>query len=390
MVKRLAILGSTGSIGRNALRLVDRYPERLAVAALAAGRYSNLLCEQCHRYRPLRVVVGEAEGAERLQREMPDLAVGSGADGMAEAVSLPEVDQVLSAITGSAGLVPTYAAVTHRKSVALANKEAVVMAGELLMPLAASLGVPIIPVDSEHSALHQCLRGAQPRDVKRLILTASGGPFLGYSREQLERVEVEQALSHPTWSMGPKITVDSATLMNKGLEVIEAHHFFGVSADAVSVVVHPQSVVHSLVEFIDGNLLAQMSLTDMRYSLLYAFAYPERWESRLPDLDLFSMPALSFQKPDSELFPCLELAYAALRRGGTAPTVLNAANEIAVALFLNHQLSFLAIPNLISRVLEEHRPKPVTSIGQLMTVDQQARDCAREWAARLGTDVARS
>jgi 1-deoxy-D-xylulose-5-phosphate reductoisomerase len=389
MLKRLAILGSTGSIGRNALRLVELYPERLEVATLAARGDSPALREQCRKYRPRFVALGNSGDAGSLRREFPGLRVGVGREALVEAVSLDEVDLVLVATSGSAGLVPTYHAVRNRKNVALANKETVVMAGDLLMPLAASQGVSIIPVDSEHSALHQCLRGTQPSEVKRLILTASGGPFLNHSAEQLGRVEVEQALAHPTWSMGPKITVDSATLMNKGLEVIEARHFFGVPPERVSVVVHPQSVVHSLVEFVDGTLLAQMSITDMRSSLLYAFAFPERWESRLPELDLFSLPALRFQKPDTERFPCLELAYSALREGGTAPTVLNAANEVAVQLFLDHKLPFLGIPALIARVLENHRSQAVESLEQVLEVDRVARLQAADQAARLAGQAVR-
>ena len=304
-----------------------------------------------------------------------------GEEGLSEVASCTEADLVLSAVTGSAGLVPTYHAVRAGKTVALANKESVVMAGDLLMPLAASKQASVIPVDSEHSALHQCLRGASRSDIGRLILTASGGPFRNHSPSALAAVTVEEALDHPTWEMGPKITIDSATLMNKGLEVIEAHHFFGVESQKIEVVVHPQSVVHSMVQFVDGTLLAQMSITDMRAALLYAFAYPERWPSRLPEFDLHSLPALTFQQPDLERFPCLSLAYQALQAGGTAPTALNAANEVAVELFLARRLPFSGIPGIIREVLERHTPERVESLEQLLAIDQEARQHGREAAA---------
>lgn len=383
MLKKLAILGSTGSIGRSALSLVDLYPERFQVVALAARSCSDLLTSQCRKYRPRLVALADPEAARGLSREVIDCRVVGGDEGLSEVASFEEADLVLSAVTGSAGLVPTYHAIRAGKNVALANKESVVMAGDLLMPLAASANVSVIPVDSEHSALHQCLRGASREEVGRLILTASGGPFRDHSMHALEAVTVEEALDHPTWDMGPKITVDSATLMNKGLEVIEAHHFFGVESSRIEVVVHPQSVVHSLVEFVDGTLLAQMSITDMRTALLYAFAYPERWPSRLPAFDLHSLPALTFQKPDRYRFPCLALAYRALQAGGTAPTALNAANEVAVELFLARKLPFSEIPAVIEGVLEKHSPEPVENLEKLLAVDREARRQGREMAAGL-------
>jgi 1-deoxy-D-xylulose-5-phosphate reductoisomerase len=381
-MKRLSILGSTGSIGRSALNLVDLYPDRLRVVALAARRSSQLLREQCLRYRPGLVALVEPEAARWLSRELSGVRVVPGIQGLTEVACHPEADLVVSAITGSAGLVPTYHAIQAGQPIALANKETLVMAGELLMPLARRTGAAIIPVDSEHSALHQCLRGASGREIQRLILTASGGPFLRYSREEMNGVRVSDALDHPTWDMGPKVTVDSATLMNKGLEVIEAHHFFGARPDQISVAVHPQSVVHSVVEFRDGTMLAQLSITDMRSSLLYALAYPDRWETRLPRLDLFSLPHLAFVPPDLDRFPCLRLAYQALRAGDTFPTALNAANEVAVDLFLRGLLPFVGIPELIERILSGHRPHPVTDLDCVLKAHREAREAAVRLAER--------
>jgi 1-deoxy-D-xylulose-5-phosphate reductoisomerase len=383
MLKRLAILGSTGSIGRNALRLVELYPERLEVATLAARGDSPALREQCRKYRPRFVALGNSGDAGSLRREFPGLRVGVGREALVEAVSLDEVDLVLVATSGSAGLVPTYHAVRNRKNVALANKETVVMAGDLLMPLAASQGVSIIPVDSEHSALHQCLRGTQPSEVKRLILTASGGPFLNHSAEQLGRVEVEQALAHPTWSMGPKITVDSATLMNKGLEVIEARWLFDVAPERIEVLIHSQSIIHSLVEYVDGSVIAQLSNPDMRVPIAHALGFPERIESGAAPLDLPAIGALSFARPEPARFPCLGLAYAALREGGTAPAVLNAANEVAVAAFLEGKLRFTAIPQAIEHAMHAVPAAPADGLETVLDADRRARRAAGEGVAAL-------
>jgi 1-deoxy-D-xylulose-5-phosphate reductoisomerase len=374
--KRLAILGSTGSIGQSALRLVDLYPERLQIVALAARRNSRLLCEQSRRYHPELVALYEPAAAEAFHRELPDVPILTGRSGLEEVACHPRADITLSAATGAAGLVPTYRAIQQGRDIALANKEPMVMAGELLIRLARQTGSTVLPVDSEHSALHQCLRGSQAGEVARLILTASGGPFLNHSSEELAKVTVQQALDHPTWSMGPKITVDSATLMNKGLEVIEACHFFGVPPERVSVAVHPQSVIHSIVEFVDGTMLAQLSITDMRSSLLYAFGYPERWESRLPRLDLFTLQDISFCSPDTERFPCLGLAYEALRLGGTYPAALNAANEVAVETFLEGRLDFVDIPKVIERTLAEHPRLPSGDLEAVLEADRQAREIA--------------
>ena len=378
-MQKLAILGSTGSIGQSALGLVDLYPEMFEVVALAANRNTDLLFEQAAKYRPTLVALHDEDAAKTLSRQLPGTRVASGAEGLVEVSCHAEATVVLSSIMGAAGLFPTYHAIKEGKKIALANKETLVMAGELLVNLARRQNSQLLPVDSEHSALHQCLRGAESSEVRRLLLTASGGPFVNWTRDSMAEITVEQALDHPTWEMGPKITIDSATLMNKGLEVIEAHHFFGFSPDQISVAIHPQSVIHSIVEFIDGTMLAQMSITDMRTSLLYAFAYPERWKSRLPELDLFSLPELRFESPDTARFPCLDLAYQALRAGGSCPAALNAANEVAVGLFLEGQMPFLRIPELIDETLEAHQRIEVESLEAVLEVDR----CTREEAMRL-------
>lgn len=381
-MKKIAILGSTGSIGRNALKLVDLYPDRLQVVALAAQNRADLLYEQCLKYRPAVAALHDVEAARSLP-SLPHTRILSGAEGVAEVACQPGADLVLAAISGGAGLLPTYHAVAAGKDVALANKETLVMAGRLIMELARRNQSRLLPVDSEHSALHQCLRGTSRSEVARLILTASGGPFLHKDRHQLQQVTVREALEHPTWQMGPKITIDSATLMNKGLEVIEAHHLFGMGPEQISVVIHPQSVVHSLVEFVDGTLLAQMSITDMRSALLYAFAYPARWESKLPALNLVSASPLAFHPPDPDRFPCLELAYQALRQGGTAPVVLNASNEVAVEAFLQEQIPFSAIPEIISSVLASYRPTAGETLEEIRECDREARQRARGEVSRI-------
>jgi 1-deoxy-D-xylulose-5-phosphate reductoisomerase len=377
-VRKLAILGSTGSIGKSALDLVDLYPERFQVVTLAAQNSVELLHQQSLKYQPEMIALHDPEAARDLKQRLPDMQVLSGVEGVIEAATHPQVDVVLAGITGAAGLIPTYEALLKKKDVALANKEILVMAGELIMPIIESTQVNLLPVDSEHCALHQCLRGSEKQEVHRLVLTASGGPFLHKNKQQLEQVTVEEALNHPTWSMGPKISVDSATLMNKGLEVIEAHHLFAVKPDRISIVVHPQSIIHSMVEFIDGTVLAQMSTTDMRTAILYALAYPDRWNSNLPRLDLLSLAALEFHPPDTDRFPCIRLAYQALDQGQTYPTALNAANEIAVHCFLNQSLPFSSISEVIDEVLNQHVPRPVKDLETVLEADREARRMAQE------------
>ncbi len=377
-MKRLAILGSTGSIGRSTLSLVDLYPDRFQVVALAARQQADLLFEQAQKYRPRVVALEDDQGAAYLREQLPGVRVVGGPEGVIEVATEKSAEMVVAGITGGAGLLPTYHAILENKDIALANKETLVMAGELIMSEVVARRTRLLPVDSEHGALHQCLGEASKKEVRRLLLTASGGPFFRKSREELETVSVEETLNHPTWEMGPKITVDSATLMNKGLEVIEAHHLFGLSADRISIVVHPQSTIHSMVEFIDGTMLAQMSITDMRLAIVYALSYPERWDSALPFLDLFSVKSLEFFPPDADKFPCLRLAREALELGQTYPAVLNAANEVAVDSFLRREIPFSAIAGIVEETLGRHRPGSALDLDAVLAEDQEARRSAAE------------
>jgi 1-deoxy-D-xylulose-5-phosphate reductoisomerase len=379
--KRIAILGSTGSIGRSALSVVDAHADRLEVVGLAAGANAALLASQVQRYRPRVVAMATVHALDHARAAFdphrPD-TVAVGAEGLVAVATHPDVDVVLCASSGTAALEAVMAAIERGKAIALANKEVLVMAGGLVTEAARRMGVSILPVDSEHNAIHQCLHGRNPAEVTRLILTASGGPFRGHSTAELKKVGPEDALRHPTWRMGRKITVDSATLMNKGLEVIEAHWLFGVTADQIGVVIHPQSVVHSMVELCDGSILAQLGVTDMRLPIQYAFSYPDRWAGSLPTLDLFKTARLDFLPPDHARFPCLDLAYRALRAGGSVPVVLNAANEVAVAAFLAGRLSFQSIAELIERAMEAHEPQPITTLAQVRAVDRWAHAFAQQ------------
>jgi 1-deoxy-D-xylulose-5-phosphate reductoisomerase len=385
-VKRLAILGSTGSIGRSALSVVDAHPDRLRVAALAAGDNADLLAEQIRRYRPEVAALATPEGVDRLRSacgaDVPT-RVEAGAEGLVAVATHPSVDIVICASAGTAGLEAVLAAIDAGKTIALANKEVLVMAGALVTAAARRRGVPILPVDSEHNAVHQCLHGRAPSEVRRIILTASGGPFRELTPEALEQVGPEQALRHPTWRMGRKITVDSATLMNKGLEVIEARWLFDLTPDQIDVVVHPQSIVHSLVELTDGSLIAQLGVTDMRLPIQYACSYPERWDAALPPLDLARAGRLDFHEPARDRFPCLDLAYRALRAEGTLAVVLNAANEVAVEVFLEGRLGFTSIPRVIERAMDAHTVEPVADLWTVRRVDAWARRYAGEAAAEL-------
>jgi len=380
-VRRIAILGSTGSIGRSALAVVDAHADRLRVVALAAGENAAQLAEQITRYRPaVAAVATDAALADLRTRGVAGAGTSlhAGPAGLIAAATHPDVDVVLCATSGTAGLEAVLAAIAAGKTIALANKEVLVMAGALVTEAARARGVALLPVDSEHNAIHQCLHGRDLREVKRLVLTASGGPFRGFDTDALAQVTPDDALRHPTWQMGRKITVDSATLMNKGLEVIEAHWLFDVAADQIEVVVHPQSIVHSMVEFCDGSVIAQLGVTDMRLPIQYAFSYPARWSAALPSLDLTRTPPLEFLPTDAR-FRCLPLAYEALRRGGAWPVVLNAANEIAVGAFLDRQLSF---PN-IARVIEDgltraDRHAAPRSLEEIREIDLSARRAAAE------------
>ena len=378
-MKRLAILGSTGSIGQSALAVVAAHPERLGVVALAAGDNAERLAEQVRSFEPAIVGMGTANAAERLRAAVGGAAgeVVTGEDGLIAVATHPDVDIVICASSGTTALRAVLAAIDAGKTIALANKEVLVMAGELVMAAARRTGAPILPVDSEHNAIHQCLHARPLEEVRRLILTASGGPFRGWTQEELKGVSPALALKHPTWQMGRKITIDSATLMNKGLEVIEARWLFGVEADRIDVLVHPQSIVHSMVEFCDGSVIAQLGVTDMRLPIQYACSYPERWDAALPSLDLVKAGHLEFCHPDLDRFPCLRLAYQALRTGGTLPCVLNAANEIAVDAFLNGTLPFTGIAHVITRTMDAHDPMTVDTLDTVLKADRWARAHAK-------------
>jgi len=382
-VKRIAILGSTGSIGVSTLDVVRAMPDRFRVVALAAGRNLDLLERQVDEFRPETVSVGDAEHAAELVRRIGTKArVSHGTDGAIGVATHEGAELVVSALVGAIGLRPTYAALESGRSVALANKEALVVAGEWMTRCARTHDARILPVDSEHNALHQCLRGEVAGEVRRLWLTASGGPFRGYGRAALAGVTREQALCHPTWKMGPKITIDSATLMNKGLEVIEASWLFDLGPDRIRVVVHPKSVVHSMVEFVDGSFKAQLGITDMRHPIQYALTWPDRLETDLPPFDPVACGPLSFEAPDLEGFPCLGLAYAALEARGAAPAVLNAANEVAVQAFLDGRAGFNDIPAVIRGALERHGADPAAGLDDLFAADARARDTARSLLAQ--------
>jgi 1-deoxy-D-xylulose-5-phosphate reductoisomerase len=376
--RRIAILGSTGSIGTSALAVVDAHADRLEVVGLAAGNNVEVFAQQLARYQPRIVAMGSGRAIDELKARSCDLPgrVGTGCDGLIEVATHPDVDLVLCASSGTAALEAVLAAIEAGKIIALANKEVLVMAGGLVMDAAQRKGVPILPVDSEHNAIHQCLHGRPPRELRRLILTASGGPFRGRDHAALQQVTAADALKHPTWQMGPKITIDSATLMNKGLEVIEAHWLFGASASQIDVVVHPQSIVHSLVELRDGSMIAQMGTTDMRLPIQYAFSYPERWDAPVPFLDLVRAGRLDFQEPAWDDFPCLRLAYRALEAERSLPIVLNAANEVAVAAFLRGQLGFTAIPRIIADTMDAHVPAATDTLAAVRRVDGWAHEFA--------------
>jgi len=384
-MKRVSILGSTGSIGVRTLDVIERHPEGFQVVALAAGRKVDLLAEQVLRFRPHLVSVATEEVAKELQRKLHRIPVEIlwGEEGLVRVAKAEEADLVVSALVGSTGLLPTLAAIQAGKDIALANKEVLVMAGELVMAEARRMGVKILPVDSEHSAIFQCLGHGGRQYLKKIILTASGGPFRTRPKASFASVTPEEALNHPTWSMGRKITIDSATLMNKGLEVIEARWLFDLSLKEIEVIIHPQSIIHSLVEYMDGSILAQLSVTDMRLPILYALSYPKRLESPLPSLDLTALSALTFEPLDMEKFPCIGYAYEAAEAGGTLPTVLNAANEVAVQLFLERKVGFDEIPRLIRKAMDEHGRRPVRSLEDVLEADREVRQhLAMEYNSR--------
>ncbi len=376
-MKAISILGSTGSIGCNTLKVVEFLGD-FRVVALGAGGNICKLAEQIKQFQPELVAVKDETCAEELLRkisdskfQIPKILIGE--EGLIAVATHDEAETVVSATVGAVGFVPTLRALEAGKRVALANKETLVMAGELMTRAARENKAEILPVDSEHNALHQCLRGEKHSEVKRLILTASGGPFRTKSKQEIENATCEEALNHPTWNMGDKITIDCATLMNKGLEVIEARWLFDFSADEISVVVHPQSVVHSLIELVDGSIIAQLGVTDMRHAIQYALTFPTRKETCLPPLDFAKFSQLTFENPDLEKFPCLALAYKALQIGGTMPATLNAANEIAVQAFLDNKIRLSDIPKIIESVMSEHQSQAVSSLEIVIETDVMAR-----------------
>jgi 1-deoxy-D-xylulose-5-phosphate reductoisomerase len=370
---RVVVLGSTGSIGRQALQVAERFPDRIEIVGLAAHSSGELLAEQARAWRVRDVVLADTDAS---CGDLPDACrLASGFDAVAELAALPGADLVLNALVGAAGLRASYAALAAGKRLALANKESLVVGGDLLMPMAAP--GQLIPVDSEHTAIFQCLLGEPADALTRIWLTASGGPFRGWSRAGLAGATREQALAHPRWTMGPKITIDSATLMNKGLEAIEAHHLFGVDYERIRIVVHPQSCVHSMVEYVDGTVKAHLGATDMRVPIQYAFSYPQRWAAPVPPVDFASIGHLDFEEPDLDTFGCLRLALAVGRVGGTLPAAMNAANEVAVAAFLAGRLAFADIERVVGTAVEAHSVQPVTSLEQLEAVDTEARAVAR-------------
>ncbi|MBW2192587.1 MAG: 1-deoxy-D-xylulose-5-phosphate reductoisomerase [Deltaproteobacteria bacterium] len=375
-MKNLSILGSTGSIGCNTLEIVAMFPDLFAVKAVAAKTNTSLLADQVRRFSPEMAVVFDEDRAEELKSKlMPgtDVEIRHGEDGYRAAAALDSVDMVVTAVVGAAGLMPTLSAIEAGKDIALANKETLVMAGEIVMQRAAEKGVRILPVDSEHSAIFQCLQGNRREDVDRILLTGSGGPFLNRATDEFEKITVEDALNHPVWKMGPKISIDSATMMNKGLEIIEAKNLFSVSEQSIEVLIHPQGVIHSMVAYTDGAVIAQLGIPDMKGAIAYAMAYPNRLPLKQPLPDLIGLGALTFEPPDVEKFPCLELAYRACETGGTLPAVLNAANEAAVHAFLARRISFNDIAEIIGKTMACHAVLTHPTLSDILEADQWGR-----------------
>lgn len=384
MMKNISILGSTGSIGNSTLSVIAAHPDKFKVVGLTASENIEKLEMQIRRYRPTVVSVAKEESAAELKKRCKDLKIDihSGVEGLITVSTLPEADIVVSAIAGSAGLIPTLAAVKAGKTIALANKETMVMAGEIVTKEAEKNGVKILPVDSEHSAIFQVMNSGRWDDVDRVILTASGGPFLKLSTEDKKRVTVKQALRHPNWDMGAKVTIDSATLMNKGLEVIEAKWLFNISINQINVLVHPQSIIHSLVEFRDGSVMAHLGIPDMRIPIAYALSHPERLDLMMARLDLASTGTLTFENPDMKRFPCLAYAYDAMKEGGTMPAVLNSSNETAVRAFLQERIAFLDIERIVGETMARHKTMPAELLEDVLHADKWAREEAEKEVGR--------
>ncbi len=373
-MKKISLLGSTGSIGVNTLDVIEHYPENFQICALSAGSNVELFARQIQKFKPALAALFDSTKVDALKELVADLDVEivSGPEGSVSAASFPEADLVVSGVMGSAGLLPALAALKAGKNLALANKETLVTAGKLVLKEAARTNTKIIPIDSEHSAIFQALNGEKTERIKKIILTASGGPFRTFSLKQMENVTVKEALNHPNWSMGAKITIDSSTMMNKGLEYIEAKWLFGVETN-VEVIVHAQSIIHSMIEFVDTSIMAQLGIPDMRVPIAYALTYPDRFESELPSLDLAAMGDLTFEAPDFERFPCLQLAMDAMEMGQTLPAVLNAANEIAVQAFLDELIPYKDIAELIRMAMQNHRPVPLQELEDVLEADRWAR-----------------
>jgi len=380
-LKNISILGSTGSIGQSTLSVVEKYPDRFKVVGLAAGNNIELLEKQVRRFKPSLASVVNPVSAQKLKQRCADLNISilSGMEGMIQVAGLDEAEITVSAIVGTAGLVPTMAAIRAKKTIALANKEVLVTAGELVMAECRNRGVKLLPVDSEHSAIFQCLHAGANQDIRKLIVTASGGPFRTFSHQDLASVTPAQALKHPNWSMGRKISIDSSTLMNKGLEVIEARWLFDIRPEMIKVLVHPQSIIHSMVEYTDGAVVAQLGMPDMKGPIAYALSYPERLDDVSPALDLAAIGTLTFEEPDLERFPCLAYAYDALRSGGSMPAVLSAANEVAVNYFLEEKIGYADIARVIRSAMDAHTPFAITTVEDALKADLWARQKAEKF-----------
>lgn len=377
-MKKITVLGSTGSIGTQSLEVIKAHPDRFRVEALTCGKNKKKLEEQIEKFRPAFAVTEREEDAHDLMRKFPRTEFSWGEKGLIEAAE-GGCDMVLNALMGMRGLAPTYAAIQAGKDIALANKETLVAGGELVMDAASKAGVKLLPVDSEHSAIFQCLEGNQNRPVKKILLTASGGPFRGYTKEQLENVTLAQALKHPKWNMGAKITIDSATMMNKGLEVIEARWLFDVEAEKIQILVHPQSIVHSAVEFMDNSIIAQLGVPDMRIPISLALGYPDRLKNGERELDFFGEGSnLTFEKPNPEVFGCISLAYEAIARGGSCPAVMNAANEVLVAAFLEEKIRFVDIEKTLACILDAHKTAYNLDLEGILEIDKETRKLTRE------------
>jgi len=374
--KKVAIIGSTGSIGRQALEVIEHHKDKLCVEVLTANKQADLLIEQALKFDPNAVVIADKSQYQKVKEALSskDIKVFAGQEALEDIVQMETIDIVLTAIVGFAGLRPTIKAIEAKKPIALSNKETLVVGGELITKLSIENSVPIIPVDSEHSAIFQCLAGEFYNPIEKIILTASGGPFLGKTKDELNNITPKQALNHPNWVMGNKVTIDSATLMNKGLEVIEAKWLFDLSVDKIEAVIHPQSVIHSMVEFEDGSVKAQMGLADMRLPIQYALTYPERFKTNFPKFNILDFPNLSFLKPDMETFPCLGLAYQAIQKGGNMPTIMNAANEIAVEAFLRGVIGFLEIPEIIANAMSKYNFIAKANVNDFFETDKEVRE----------------